>query len=95
MDTPESDQTIDADQKTRVEPENPSRREFAKKGAVALVLLPYVVPMIQSLTVNTAWAKRRGSPPPRNGSWSPNSPSSPKSQRIRTKKAGKKKSLFG
>lgn len=71
----------ESDMKDVPQPEDLNRRQFVKKSAAALVLLPYIVPAIQSLTVNTAWAGGKGSPPPRNGSSKPSPPSSPRSYR--------------
>ena len=66
-----------------------TRREFVEKGAVALVLLPYVTPVIQSLTVTSAWAKRMGSRP--GSPHSPGSPGSPKRpKRPKSPKSPKK-----
>lgn len=52
----------ESEHKERAPSPDLGRREFVKKGAAALVLLPYVVPVIQSLTVTAAWADGNGPP---------------------------------
>ena len=40
-------------------PESPSKRSFIKKAAIGIALLPYVAPLIETLTVSDAYAKRQ------------------------------------
>jgi hypothetical protein len=63
-----------ADRQEKPQSTDLDRRELVKRGAAALVLLPYVVPMVESFTVTKAWANRRGGSQP---GGSPSSPASP------------------